>query len=165
MSRKGETRAYFTAKDINATSGSRNAFAVNIAVGMVLQEDPHRHEGLGLTLAQPTSVIKTGLWVVTELVTATGQTAGWIWARRAHGRQACLINGATTAGVTQMQVNAATGRLIAAAPTTVAHLLVSVGAQNAAAPCGVAMQTNASGDATIFVDFGSGLGGVSAAPA
>lgn len=36
---------YWTAKNINATAGSRTAIASNIAVGAIVVEDPYQHDG------------------------------------------------------------------------------------------------------------------------
>jgi hypothetical protein len=88
-------QVYYTGKNINATSGSRTDISAAIAVGDVLIEDPHDHEGYGkgnvVTEAQ-TSYLDQPAWVV-DSIPAGNEQAGWITVKRGKGIDAkCHAN-------------------------------------------------------------------------
>lgn len=161
--------AYYTGKNQHATSGSRSALDLNLAVGMIVQKDAHEHEAAAgtlsparLTVAGPTAGFMGDLYVVTEILdrdlntipnsaAPTQRKGGMVRLVKLSGRVKCLVNGTLVAGQTLLAPSATTLRLVPTSPTTVAHLLTRVG--NNARPCAIALEALTSGDGAKYVSF------------
>lgn len=152
-------KAKHTAKNINATDGSRTARTAAFARGDICQLDPHNHEDdtdHGIIVADPVAGFNTGLAIVDSLTndpvndfaegSTTDRKGGMLNVVRGSGRvgyaKVRAVTGNIVAGDTLLTPNSAQGHreLRDAVPTTVAHLLERVGSTGAAAGFAVALE-------------------------
>lgn len=163
-------RAYWTAKNINATAGSRTATTRPLEVGMILHEDVYGHDGkeAGATKAplNLTMIVNAGerIYNAYKVVsfdasvvnsTASGALAGgWVnvvaWD---DGRDTTKVNGSISVGtqlITQLHTSSSTGGSLIAA-TSVSDVATASASTNHV--LGHAKQANSSGDAFITTTF------------
>lgn len=157
-------KVFWTAKNLNATAGSRTATTRPLQVGMILHEDPYRHDGGDAGGTKPTNVFmiaNAGERVynaykvvdfppsVNDVVNGAlrgGEITVVAWD---DGLESTLVNGSVAVGarlVTSLTSNSTTGGALISA--TAISTAAEIGAF-----CGVALEANSSGDGLKRVSF------------